>query len=193
MIKKLTVVVALLTVGFLSSSVAQTTYSLKSYKVVVKGSSNVHDWTAEVKKMGITSSFNVTDGALVGINTTNVDIDVATLKASEGSIMDGKMRDALNAEKFPKITFSMSNATFPTSSATEFTSTVTGNLTISGTTVKVSLPVKVRTLANGEIEISGAQKFKMTSFKITPPTAMFGAMKTADDITINYLVTLKKG
>jgi len=193
MIKKFTVIVALLTAGLFSNSVAQTTYNLKNYKVVVKGSSNLHDWTAEVKKMGITSSFNVTEGALVGINTTNVDIDVATLKASEGSIMDGKMRDALNVDKFPKITFSMSNVTFPTSSTTEFSTTVTGTLTVSGTPLKVTLPVKVRTLANGEIEISGAQKFKMTSFKVTPPTAMFGAMKTADDITISYLVTLKKG
>ncbi len=187
------IAVAVFTVGLFMTMAAQTTYNLKSYKVVVNGSSNLHDWSAEVKKMGITSNFNVSDGAIEGINSTSVDIDVATLKASEGSIMDGKMHDALNMDKYPKITFSMSNVVFPTPSSTEFTTTVTGNLTISGTTVKVLLPVKVRTLASGEIEISGAQKFKMTSFKVKPPVAMFGAMKTADDITINYLITLKKG
>jgi len=192
MIKKLIVVAAIFTFGFFTTTSAQTSYNLKSYKVVVKGSSNVHDWTADVKKMGIASVINTTEGNLVGISSANVDIDVATLKASEGSIMDGKMRDALNAEKFPKITFSMSNVSFPAQAAGEFNTTITGNLTISGTTQKVTLPVKVRVLANGEIEFSGAQKFKMTSFKVSPPTAMFGAMKTTDDITINYLITLKK-
>ena len=193
MIKKLIVVATIFTIGFFTTITAQTSYNLKSYKIVIKGSSNLHDWTADVKKMGIATSLNNTDGNLVGITSANVDIDVASLKASEGSIMDGKMRDALNFEKFPKITFTMSNETFPTQSTGEFSTTITGNLTISGTTQKVTLPVKVRVLANGEIEFSGAQKFKMTAFKVKPPTAMFGAMKTTDDITINYLVTLKKG
>ena len=193
MIKKLFVVAAIFTIGFSTTITAQTNYNLKSYKIVIKGSSNLHDWTADVKKMGIATSMNNIDGNLIGITSANVDIDVASLKASEGSIMDGKMREALNFEKFPKITFTMSNETFPTQSSGEFSTTITGNLTISGTTQKVTLPVKVRVLPNGEIEFSGAQKFKMTAFKVKPPTAMFGAMKTTDDITINYLVTLKKG
>ena len=192
MIKKYLVTTALFIIATIGYSNAQVGYSLKSYNIVIKGTSNIHDWSADVKKMGISSTLNFTDGSLVGIATASVDIDATTLDASEGSIMDGKMRDALKADKYPKITFTASNLAISGQATGEYTTNITGNLTIAGTTQRVSLPVKVRILANGEVEFSGSQKLKMTAFKVTPPTAMFGAMKTADEITVNYLITLKK-
>jgi hypothetical protein len=34
---------------------------------------------------------------------------------------------------------------------------------------------------------------KMTSFKVDPPTAMWGVIKSGDDITVNFTLVLKKG
>ncbi|SDC46194.1 YceI family protein [Williamwhitmania taraxaci] len=193
MLKKSLLLATVFCLAFVQLGIGQTSYNLKSYKITIKGTSNLHDWSADVKKMGVASNLNITEGSLSGITTAMIDIDAATLEASEGSIMSGKMRSALNAEKYPKITFSASNLSIPAQASGEFSTTIMGNLTISGTTQKVSLPVKVRILANGEVEFSGSQKFKMTSFKVTPPTAMFGAMKTGDEVNIVYLITLKKG
>jgi len=193
MIKKFLVVVTLFSIAMSGNISAQTTYNLKSYKIVIKGTSNLHDWTADVKKMGVATSLDFTEGSLSGIGAATVDVDAATLEASEGSIMSGKMRDALNTDKYPKITFNASNLTIPAQSSGEFTTSITGNLTIAGVTQRVLLAVKVRILANGEVEFSGSQKFKMTTFKVKPPTAMFGAMKTGDEVNIVYSITLKKG
>jgi len=76
--------------------------------------------------------------------------------------------------------------------AEDTATTIAGNLTIGGTTQPIVLIVKATILPNGEVQIRGGQKIKMTSFKLSPPTAMFGALKTGDDVVVTYTLILKK-
>ena len=43
-----------------------------------------------------------------------------------------------------------------------------------------------------KITFSGEKELKMTDFNVTPPTAMFGAIKSGDDITIKYDVVFTR-
>jgi len=95
----------LLVASFLIISVqgvAQVAYNLKSFKVVISGTSNLHDWTADVTKMQLNSSMRINSNKISGISSATVIVDANTIDGSEGSIMDGKIRDALKANNFPK-------------------------------------------------------------------------------------------
>jgi Uncharacterized conserved protein len=185
----------LLVASFLIISVqgvAQVAYNLKSFKVVISGTSNLHDWTADVTKMQLNSSMSINSNKISGISSATVIVDANTIDGSEGSIMDGKIRDALKAEQFPKITFQLTAPMNLQPNAEDTATTIAGNLTIGGTTQPIVLIVKATILPNGEVQIRGGQKIKMTSFKLSPPTAMFGALKTGDDVVVTYTLILKK-
>lgn len=173
-------------------SVGQVAYNLKSFKAVISGTSNLHDWTADVTKMQISSNLDISSNKFAGISSATVVVDANAIEGSEGSIMDGKIRDALKAEKFPRITFQTTKpiTILPTSEETSVS--VSGNLTIGGTTLPVTLIFKTAILPNGEIEIKGTQKIRMTAFKLEPPTAMFGALKTGDEVVVTYSIVLHK-
>ncbi|HUW05277.1 MAG TPA: YceI family protein [Williamwhitmania sp.] len=172
--------------------IGQVAYNLKSFKVVISGTSNLHDWTADVTKMQINSSMDVTSNKFAGISSATVVVDANAIDGSEGSIMDGKIRDALKAEQFPKITFQLTSPIKVQPTSGETSATITGKLTIGGTTLPVTMMVNTTILPSGEIQIKGAQKIRMTSFKLAPPTAMFGALKTGDDVVVTYTLVLKK-
>ncbi|HUX55018.1 MAG TPA: YceI family protein [Williamwhitmania sp.] len=172
--------------------IGQVAYNLKSFKVVISGTSNLHDWTADVTKMQINSSLDVTSNKFAGISNATVVVDANAIDGSEGSIMDGKIRDALKAEQFPKITFQLTSPINVQPTTGETSATITGKLTIGGTTLPVTIMVNTTILPSGEVQIKGAQKIKMTSFKLAPPTAMFGALKTGDDVVVTYTLVLKK-
>jgi hypothetical protein len=38
----------------------------------------------------------------------------------------------------------------------------------------------------GVMEFEGTQAIKMTDYSVNPPTALFGALKTGNDITITF-------
>jgi hypothetical protein len=45
--------------------------------------------------------------------------------------------------------------------------------------------------ADKSIAINGSYKLKMTSYNVTPPSIMLGAIKTGDDITVNFNLLFK--
>ena len=67
-----------------------------------------------------------------------------------------------------------------------------GNVTIKTVTLPVEFVVKATALANGDIEVRSSKRMKMTDFSLKPPTAMLGALKTANDITVNIYFLLRK-
>lgn len=77
-------------------------------------------------------------------------------------------------------------------SSADFTASVTGNLSIAGTTKLVDLNVTGKKKSNGDLVFNGSKKIKMTDFNVKPPSFMFGAMKTGDDVTVTFSTTFSK-
>lgn len=175
----------------LSSSFGQGNYGISNFSIVIKGTSNLHDWESKVNEVRASGSMKVENGGLTGIQSLQVEIPVRTIKSSKGSIMDNKTYDALNADNSPNITYKMEKTTGIVRNGTDCAVHTSGFLTIAGTSNRVDLSAQGKVNANGTVTFNGSKKLKMTEFKIKPPTALMGTLKTGDEVEIVYQVTLK--
>lgn len=147
---------------------------------LVKGTSTMHDWESK--------STSISGGAVLTTNGEIKDckltIPVKTLKSGKSGL-DDNMYKALKEPKFKEITFVQSG--FEKSGNQNF---IVGKLTISGTTNTIKVPVTLSKSGNG-VTMKGSYKLKMTQFGVEPPSFMFGAMTTGDDLEIVFDVVLK--
>jgi polyisoprenoid-binding protein YceI len=100
--------------------------------------------------------------------------------------MDTNAYKALKTDKYPDIRFVLTEV----SSINGATIKAKGKLTISGSSKDFSLDVKQKLVGNA-IEFSGTLPIKFTEFKVEPPTAIFGTIKTGDALELSFTVTFK--
>jgi polyisoprenoid-binding protein YceI len=179
----------LIVFGALASS--PTFFSAKSHELKISGTSNLHDWTASVPRMNTSAELVVVNGKLEAINRMVVEIDATAIKGSEGSIMDRKIAETLKADKNPNIVFRMTRINEISQTGSDFNVRAAGTLTVGGVNRPLDVVVKGRVLSNGEVQFTGVKDMKMTTWQLNPPRAMMGALRTADDVTVNFSVTLK--
>ena len=168
---------------------AQVPYYLKSDKLTVSGTSTLHDWTSEATKVEWSGNFAIEDNKLIEVANVKVRIPVTSIKSEKGRIMDSKTYEAFDSDKNPNIVYTLSNATIA-ASGVEYTINSTGTLSMAGASKTIEMPVKAKVLGNGDIQIKGSYKMKMTEYKMAPPTAMMGTIKVGDELTINFELTL---
>jgi hypothetical protein len=163
-----------------------------SYSIIVKGTSNLHDWSMKTNGAGIAANFSLTPGVahVANIPSLAFNIPVNTLKSGE-SLMDKRAYETLNASKNPNISFKVVGATASGENGNKSTLNVTGILTIAGNARQLTLSGNTVTGADGTVTITGAKKIKMSEFGVKPPSFMFGALKVGDELTIEYSATFK--
>jgi len=168
---------------------AQDNYSLSTEVVTVNGTSNLHAWHQNVGKISGKGEVKQAADKSLSMQTLNIIIQVNSIKADESG-MNSRTYKALKADKFPEITFSLTEpiANIP-SGANAFATTAKGRLTIAGVTKPVTMPVKITIGEDKKITIDGIQPVKMTDHGIDPPTALLGMLKTGDVVTINFKTT----
>ncbi|HTV46865.1 MAG TPA: YceI family protein [Phycisphaerae bacterium] len=168
-----------------------TTFTASSGNVTIKGTSTLHDWSAQ----GNTVSGNVTTSGEwtttgpnpISLQSIQLTIPVYTLKSSEGGGMDSTMYGTLNASQHPTITYQLTKATLkpaPNGQNNVFVFDTTGNLTVNGVAQKTSLELAITHQDNTSLTISTSANLKMTDFGVQPPTAMLGIIKSGDAITV---------
>lgn len=167
-------------------SSAQNVKKAFSYEITLNGSSNIHDWTMKSSGSGLEGTFTLdpTTKQVEGIAPLTFNLPVKNLKSDEG-LLNSRAYDALKADKNPNFTFKLNNVT-----AQGAQLNLVGQLTISGNTREITLPVTVKKNADGSQLLSGAKKIKMSEWGVKPPSYMLGVMKVYDDLTINYTVHL---
>lgn len=174
----------------LSASVyAQIPYYLKSEKLTVSGTSTLHDWTSEATKVEWSGNFLVEDNKIMEVSNVKVRIPVTSIKSEKGRIMDGKTYEAFDSDKNPNIMYALINAEV-SGTVTDIIIKSKGSLSMAGTSRTIEMPVKAKVLSNGDIQLKGSYKMKMTDFKMEPPTAIMGTIKVGDDLTIDFDLTL---
>src|SRR5690606_13014820 len=75
---------------------AQSIVKVQTNKLVVQGSSSLHDWESEITKAEWKGSFVIKENSLVAINNVVVKIPVESIKSTKGKIMDSKTYDAVD-------------------------------------------------------------------------------------------------
>jgi len=171
---------------------AQTKYqSAGGVKLVIEGTSNIHDWDMSSDKGSVTAVFEVNNsGVPTGLNILNFSVPAESLK-SEHKAMDKNTYKALATDKYNAISFTASSATIKPVNASNYILIAKGKLTISGVTKDVVLTANGIVNPDKSITYSGSYQLKMTDYNVTPPTIMFGSIKTGNAITVKFNLVLK--
>jgi polyisoprenoid-binding protein YceI len=185
---------SMLLLTILSAGIANAgnTYAFsKDYNVTIRGTSNLHDWTENVETVTGEAIINLNADGSYDIDGITIRMKVYSIKSDVGSIMNHNTYKALKADDNPEIIF---NLTTPVKSvimkAGKATISAKGKLSIAGVTKTVDMQVDI-SLQGGKLSFSGSQKIKMTNYDVTPPKALFGTLKTGDEITIDYKTSVE--
>lgn len=178
-----------------SVAVAQVAYELVSdqSEVTVDGTSNRSDWTVTASEVACEADLNV-EGETVTPVSLSLTVPSAQMVSGRSTIMDRLMHGALDVDEHPEITYQLTSAT-PVDDGDDdpntFTLETTGDLTLAGVTKSIDMTVEGQKMEDGHVTFSGSHALAMTDYEIDPPTAMFGALRTGDEVTVNFNTTLK--
>jgi polyisoprenoid-binding protein YceI len=165
-------------------------------KLWIDGTSNLHGWSCKAEKFEATIALDPTAGAQLAaalpkaLKRVEVKVPVKSLKCGHGG-MDDNLYKALNADQTPEVTYIL--GTFeaaPGETKDAFTLETQGTLTISGKQNKIAMDVVATRLADGTLKATGMVPIKMTDYGIKPPTAIFGRLKTGDEVKVNFELTI---
>ena len=185
-IKKITTLI-IMTILFAYSEYSNAQVSnVSDYKVTVKGTSTMHDWESNVEKLESHATYKLKGNELVNIDDAMLKVTVRSIKSTKGKIMDNKTYDAFNSEEHPFIIFTLKSEKINPSNLTV---NLTGTLEMAGATQPIDLVANYKVLANGDFQIIGNKKVKMSEYKMKPPKAMMGTIKVGDEVDINFDIT----
>lgn len=152
--------------------------SQSSIKII--GNSTIHEWTSVVEEYDI--SGQVKEGS---ISDLKVAVSTPGIKSGKG-IMDNKTYTALRADDYPTI-----HLTAPNLNVAESKIQGTGTLTVADQSRTISILGDVKSLNANQSAVSGELTLLMSDFGITPPTAMFGSLKTSDTVRVQFNIVLE--
>jgi polyisoprenoid-binding protein YceI len=161
-------------------------------KLWIEGTSNLHGWSCKANQFDATveleaaAALNVASAAPKALKHVTVRVPVKALKCGHGP-MDDNLYKALNADDASAISYILGSFE-PNGSAAKdsFTLNTVGTLQVAGRENKVSMAVEATRLADGTVKAVGSVPIKMTDYGIKPPTALFGRLKTGDDVTVKF-------
>ncbi len=160
-------------------------------KLRFDGTSTIHDWNVEGRVLGgffeVEAPFPPTNPQPAPLQArAEIMIPVTSLKSSSGAAMDSIMYQAMQQTNFPRIHYRLTSLTLKTPPASY---EATGDLTVSGVTNRLTMPVTIESPATNRLRITGSTALKMTSFGIQPPAPNLGGLtpiKTGDDVTLTF-------
>jgi hypothetical protein len=176
-----------------TETMSQTSYKLnpENSKMTILGTSSLHDWQMDVKDIDCSMAL-ITEGENIrGIQDTWFSC-ITTSIMSDYNIMDKKTYEALKAEEFSNIFFKMISGKIISMAGNEFSGNATGYLSVAGQTKEIKVPFHGNILEEGQVKVEGKVDLKMSEFKIDPPKALMGTLKTGDEISIVYSLELEK-
>jgi polyisoprenoid-binding protein YceI len=159
----------------------------KNSSITINGTSNLHDWTSkseQVKGELVLSAPNQ-------VQSLSLEIPVKSIKSKE-KLMDSKTYDAFNADKNPNIYFKLTDLSNLQIIGNDVNVNFNGNLTMAGATRKVTIKATGKNNGNGTYIFNGNVSLKMTDFKMSPPTALLGAIKVGDAVKLAFNITLQE-
>jgi len=178
---------------FITSLNSQTKYHTKDdISVTISGTSTLHSWEMKSTKGEVNATFTFdSKGQISGLTQLTFTTPAEGLK-SDHSGMDKNAYKALKSSTNPTITFTSTSSTVTVIDASTVTIKSTGKLTLAGVTNDVTIITTCKLNVDKSISVVGSRKMAMSDFKIDPPSFMMGAVKTGNDIIINFSLTLKK-
>lgn len=174
------------------SAGAQVRYSGSTADLLISGTSTLHDWTMKSVKAECSALFTFnTAGQISGLDGLIFSTPVDALK-SEHTAMDNNAYKALRNDKAPLISYTLTSVNVTPAAGGASTVTCTGRLTIAGATHDAQVVAVCKPGADNTVTVTGSEKISMKDFSIEPPTFMLGTIKTGNEITVSFSLTLKR-
>ncbi len=181
---RLAMMLVLLALGSTPAAPAQVRVTLHpDSRIAISGTSSVSSFTCTASHVEGSSLFQ--PGAARVNATVTVPVDAFDCRNGR---MSRDLYDALQGDDHPHIRFTLDTVEL----ATEMGNTETypllasGRLTIAGSTQPVVLHVEGKKRPDGTYRATGDLTLQMTTFGITPPTALMGLIKVHDRITVRF-------
>jgi polyisoprenoid-binding protein YceI len=153
----------------------------------LEGSSNVRDWRCETTSLD--ASIDIDEGGtspVPRVRRVQVRVPAHTLTCGR-SQMDNIMYKALHVDDAPDCRQIVGRFDVVTTSGNHEQSLVMqGTLRIAGRERVVRVPVVLEEQADGAVRAHGALPILMTDYGITPPTALFGVLRTENRIIVKF-------
>lgn len=182
--------------GIVSFSFSQAVYTVKNTdksKMILSGTSTLHEWEMESESAVGEAQFIFNLGKskeLIGIKTLSFALHVTDLKSdSEG--LDKNAYSALKSGNYKDINYKLTSAVVSSEREGFLVSSI-GNLTIAGITNIIVMDVHCTVNVDGTITTKGVYKLNMTDYGVDPPSFMWGAMSTGDAVTFHFEIIYKK-
>lgn len=155
--------------------------------MTLAGTSSLHDWESEVMMDQMNVELHIEDANPLLLGHLRLTIPVESIKSGK-SIMDDKTYSALKSDKFPMISYEVE--VFDYNNDEIIASD--GKLKVAGEERAVPVTaVYIKGKTEKHMTFQGSVSFNMSDFYIEPPTAMLGTIKTGDEITITYNITVE--
>ncbi|HET7435439.1 MAG TPA: YceI family protein [Thermoanaerobaculia bacterium] len=125
--------------------------------------------------------------------TFQLKIPVTTLRCGNRQ-MEKDMYRALRADDFPSIEFrftQLAGAIDHDIDAGLYRTRINGVLALAGATRNIAVAVEAQRLAPNRFRLRARLPLRMTDFRITPPTALFGMVKAKDDLYVSFDLVLQ--
>ncbi|MEM1095809.1 MAG: YceI family protein [Bacteroidota bacterium] len=166
---------------------AQVTLSiLPESQITIDGTSNRDDWT--VTAQAFAGSITVNEAYAEGPEVSAVALDVTAkeIKSGKSTIMDRLMWKTLNVTQHANITYALTAAEVVAQTDEGYTLNTTGELTLAGETKEIQMEVIGSMGDDGQMHFVGQYPLLLTDYGMTPPTAMFGALRTGDEVIVKF-------
>jgi polyisoprenoid-binding protein YceI len=182
---------AILTTGLNAQETARIPVSPES-RLWIDGTSNLHSWSCKAEQLEAAIEFDKAAAAQPSVappkalRRVDVKVPVKSLKCNHGG-MDGNVYKALKADESAEVTYIMASFEAIAGDAKDtFTLKTVGTLKVAGVENPLTMDVVATRLADGTLKATGVVPVKMTDFGIKPPTAIFGRLKTGDEVKVNF-------
>jgi polyisoprenoid-binding protein YceI len=160
----------------------------------VEGTSTVRSFQckATVLEADVAAGPNAVAAVLAGqkaVRSVEVRIPAARLDCGNGT-MNEHMLKALKAKEHGTIEFRV--ASYDVDAGAEgVKGTLTGTLTLGGTSRTVAVAATGREAGPGALRVAGTHEIKMSEFGLKAPTLMLGTMKVHDTVRVGFDLVLK--
>lgn len=188
----------LLLFGLLLSGISHAQQHIKlnlmpESKLWFDGTSTLHDFTCESKKIEANLETEVMGSSLVSNPQFTLDVALLVESLESGKdAMNENMYEALKSEINPKITYSLKSIKSESVGNGRFKLESTGELEIAGIKKTILMIVDAFEEEDGTLQLKGSTPVDMTEYNIEPPSFMFGTIETGKDVLVHFDLKFKK-
>ena len=120
-------------------------------------------------------------------------IPVSTFRCGH-RVMESDLREALKSERHPAVEFvfrELKGHVEHDIDGRRYLAGIAGDLSLAGATRRIDVRVSAQRLTPDTFRFRAEVPLRMTDFAVTPPTALFGAVRARNDLTVRFDLTLQ--